>query len=272
MLNLISKTISNEYKIVGNEKTQPIFLAIKGKKLSFIIDKFDNSPKSRLAAKIATLVNTNIFSASKLSTQLRLALIPKELCTALTNTIYSELKEEKNQETQDDKNAAFNALTRSSDDALRLSIETSNPLNSNYKKELTYHAKAIKRFIKDNFTTDESKNLVSALDVRTAYINKAFTLSALHTYIQKRTSEKSPHFSFWGRLKGMDDKVKISAAKKMIGLLDNKPIAPFTDLELTALRDCRLGKIISRCQNLPKEFLLAESKHSSFDSAQFRSH
>jgi len=87
-------------------------------------------------------------------------------------------------------------------------------------------------------------------------------IQELNDYVTQRKKEKMPYHSFWGSITRMSAEVKINAANKMIALLQGKSITPLNSLEISALRDGRLGKSIHKFEInklLPSVFIKAEN-------------
>lgn len=93
---------------------------------------------------------------------------------------------------------------------------------------------------------------------------KAVDMSKLTQYIEDRNKErekdKSEYHRFWGRLFSYSATVKISAAQKIIDLINKKEVKAFTHEELGALRDGDLGRIMAEIKHLPKKFITAEQE------------
>lgn len=95
---------------------------------------------------------------------------------------------------------------------------------------------------------------------------------------------KHEYYSIWAKLFGMSRTLKLQAVDKMLDLLDGKPIAPFTDDELEALRNksykcglfsnhISLGDIICKYEKLgalPKQFTQAENARIIRDARLLR--
>jgi hypothetical protein len=95
-------------------------------------------------------------------------------------------------------------------------------------------------------------------------------IEKLSAYIRERKHaaqiKKSEYLSRWGFFTRMSCTNKTNAAEKILALLEGKPLSsPFTKAELAALRDSRLGKIISDCERdhlLPAAFQEAERNNT----------
>jgi hypothetical protein len=101
--------------------------------------------------------------------------------------------------------------------------------------------------------------------------------AVLFQYIEDRKQEytrtQRQYNRFWGRLTGMSYALKISAAQKMLNLLQHKQRCEFSNAELEALREGRLGKVIAAYEQqrlLPHEFTRQENIRILSDSRLLR--
>lgn len=120
---------------------------------------------------------------------------------------------------------------------------------------------------KPTLETNIDSIIKSLGEVRKEYTEKyekAVDMSKLTQYIEDRNKErekdKSEYHRFWGRLFSYSATVKISAAQKIIDLINKKEVKAFTHEELGALRDGDLGRIMAEIKHLPKKFITAEQE------------